>query len=482
MRSIAHMETAFARVPLPGDLHQAMASWGHLMDQLPVAIYICDRHGNLMKYNRLAAELWGRSPSIGDPSIKYCGAFKAYQSNGDILPLDKAPMSEVLRTRQAIRDREVIVERPDGSLITILANLDPLFNEEGEIIGGINCFHDISARKIAEQNLLRSQVRLRESEQRIRALLESLPMAVYTTDEKGFLTFYNGAASDLWGRDPELYKERWCGSLNIFTSEGQFLPREECPMAMALRENRPLREKEAVAERPDGTRIPFAAYPTPLYDAAGTLIGAVNMLVDLTHRKQAETRQQMLINELNHRVKNSLAIVQSIAAQSFRGKDPTNASQWFNARLLALAKAHDILTRENWEGADLRDIVLQGVAHLQDEREEKMRIHGPNVRLSPKTALSLAMILHELSTNAVKYGAFSVPEGSIAISWMVEKTQARERLRMRWQEQGGPGVAPPAHKGFGMHLIERGMNAEIGGETHMEFLKTGVICQITVPL
>src|SRR5215467_1944294 len=142
-------------------------------------------------------------------------------------------------------------------------------------------------------------------------LLEVLPVAVYTTDADGRIIFYNEAAAELWGRRPELGTSQWCGSWKLYRSDGRPLPHDECPMAIALKEGRPIRGVEAVAERPDGTRVPFIPYPTPLRDAAGNVVGAINMLVDVSERKQAETQQRILLNELNHRVKNNMQMLQS---------------------------------------------------------------------------------------------------------------------------------------------------------------------------
>lgn len=151
----------------------------------------------------------------------------------------------------------------------------------------------------------RSKQLLSESEHRFQQLLQALPAAVYTTDAEGRIAFYNEAAAEFAGRRPEL-GELWCVTWRLFNPDGSRLPHEECPMAVALKENRPVRGAEAIAERPDGTRRWFAPYPTPLRDSAGRLTGAINMLVDITERKEADHQQKLLIDELNHRVKKHL--------------------------------------------------------------------------------------------------------------------------------------------------------------------------------
>ncbi|HEV2621994.1 MAG TPA: PAS domain-containing protein [Frateuria sp.] len=200
---------------------------------------------------------------------------------------------------------------------------------------------------------------------------------------------------------------------------------------------------------------------------------------DITEQKRHDEHQRLLLNELNHRVKNTLATVQSMAMQSFRaGTDPDNARQQFEGRLMALSRAHDILTRESWGGAALEDIVREAIAPYRDDRHDRLHVHGPAAWLPPRHALAFAMALHELCTNAVKYGALSGAEGEVAIEWSIEGSL----LRLLWTESGGPTVVPPARRGFGSRLIERGLRHEIGGRVELAFDPRGVTCTIEAPL
>ncbi|ATC23802.1 PAS domain S-box protein [Caulobacter vibrioides] len=203
-------------------------------------------------------------------------------------------------------------------------------------------------------------------------------------------------------------------------------------------------------------------------------LGAV---VNITERKRAELHLRLLVNELNHRVKNSLATIQAIAAQSFNGqRDMDEAKEAFSNRIVALAEAHDLLTRENWEGAEMHDVAARVAAlHGGDARFE---LSGVAIRLSPKTALSLSMALHELATNAVKYGALSVPEGVVRIVWDMAPEPGAPRLDLTWTERGGPPVTPPQRRGFGSRLIERGLAAELAGAAVIDFQPEGVVCRI----
>jgi len=312
------------------------------------------------------------------------------------------------------------------------------------------------------------------------ALLDALPAAVYTIDTVGRITFYNTAAAELWGHHPELGKSEWCGSWRLLWPDGRPMRHDECPMAVALREARAL-TGEAIAVRPDGTEVPFAAYPKPLRDPTGTLIGAVNTLIDISHRKAHERQQRLLINELNHRVKNTLATVQSIARQSLRGC-PEEQLGYFHDRLLALSEAHDVLSAQNWDGAGIHELLAKVFAPLGDPGQRRFGLAGPALFLSPRMALSLAMALHELGANAAKYGALSVPEGRVLVTWSIRRQNSDAKLHLRWEEQDGPPVQTPMQTGFGARLITRGVAHELGARVRLDFPTTGVICEIDAPL
>jgi PAS domain S-box-containing protein len=200
--------------------------------------------------------------------------------------------------------------------------------------------------------------------------------------------------------------------------------------------------------------------------------------LDITERKRAEERQKLLVNELNHRVKNSLATVQSIAAQTLRSvAAPEFFRDAFETRLIALSHTHDLLTRESWAGASLRevfDVELHAMAG-----EDRVTFDYPaDVRLNPKAAVALGMGIHELTTNASKYGALSTPDGRVAVNWGVEDGV----LRLVWTERDGPTVTPPARRGFGVRLLERGLAAELSGGVELTYDGAGLVCQMALPL
>ncbi|MGP4689284.1 PAS domain-containing sensor histidine kinase [Agrobacterium pusense] len=323
--------------------------------------------------------------------------------------------------------------------------------------------------------------RLREGERHLRNLLEALPAAVYTTDAEGRITFFNRAAVDMAGRVPQ-QGDKWCVTWRLFNPDGSPLPHDECPMAIALKENRSVRGAEAIAERPDGSRVPFIPYPTPLHDADGKLVGAINMLVDITERKLAENRQKTLIDELNHRVKNTLATVQSLAAQTARhAESAPDLYEKLEARLLSLSRAHDLLTQRHWENAPLDSLVKEILSPINSGGSERIRIEGPPTYVSTREALNLTMVLNELATNAVKYGALSVEGGRVVIDWAVEPQGGTKRLLLTWREAGGPAVTPPTRRGLGSRLMERCIERDLGGELDPAFFPEGLVCRISIP-
>ncbi len=328
----------------------------------------------------------------------------------------------------------------------------------------------------------RAQATLRERERRFRELLDALPAAVYTTDAAGRITYYNDAAAKLWGHRPPLGASEWCGSWKLFWPDGTPMPHEKCPMAVALKENRPVRGMEAACERPDGTRVPFIPYPTPLHDEAGNLVGAVNMLVDITERKRAEEQQALMVRELHHRVRNTLATVQAIMGSTARTAETIEDFKTaLIARIGALAKTHRLLADEEREVA-FGDILHNELDAFDDGSDGRITLTGPEVFLSSQLAVSLGMAVHELTTNAAKYGALSVYGGKVDVTWSVTIEAARRRLDFDWVESGGPAVAAPSRQGFGSRLLEFVLPGQIQARTSIDYRADGVRLHCSVPM
>jgi two-component sensor histidine kinase len=236
------------------------------------------------------------------------------------------------------------------------------------------------------------------------------------------------------------------------------------------------REFEYRIHLPDGATRNIATVSDALAGPDGGIERIIGVFDDVTERRRAEKRQRLLINELNHRVKNTLATVQSIAAQTLRSAPSLErARDAFEARLVALAAAHDLLTAESWHGARLTDVVASAMAPFETAKRPQISRSGPPVWLTAQRALALSMALHELATNAVKYGALSISEGRVAIRW---KLSPDLLLSLSWNDQGGPPVAAPERAGFGSRLLQRSLARELGGEVAFTFAPEGVRCEI----
>jgi PAS domain S-box-containing protein len=236
--------------------------------------------------------------------------------------------------------------------------------------------------------------------------------------------------------------------------------------------------------RKDGSKFWAALFISPVRDESGDVIQHFASFIDLTRHKEEQAQSRMLIDELNHRVKNTLTTVQSIVSQGLRNaSDPADIREAIESRLFALSRSHDLLTRENWESAGLLDIVHAALEPfgVADGRSERFKFTGKNVRFPPKAALAFGIAFHELATNAVKYGAFSGETGCVRVGWTIEQGADGNRLILRWSEENGPPVAPPTKKGFGSRVIERGLAFELGGDTRLDYRPDGVVCTINIP-
>jgi two-component sensor histidine kinase len=232
---------------------------------------------------------------------------------------------------------------------------------------------------------------------------------------------------------------------------------------------------------PSGVERFLLSSARPIRDPNGNIIGGVQISLDITDRKRGEEHRKLLVNELNHRVKNTLAVVRSIASQTIRNATTLpEAGRTLSNRLISLAKAHDILTQQNWSGSDLNDLITASIKpHAPIER---FQISGDKVWLPPNVALSFALALHELTTNAIKYGALSNAKGRVSISWRLVGQKQQRRLELEWREIGGPTVGPVERKGFGTLLLERIFASDSAGRIVLTFERSGLVCVFRVNL
>lgn len=324
-----------------------------------------------------------------------------------------------------------------------------------------------------------TEAALRENEQRLQATYENAAIGIVEVDVNGHflrinewlctitgyerdellamsireITFQDDQANDL-----EMFQRQMAGEIDVYILEKRLCHK-------------------------DGHLIWVSLSASRVDDPAGRPLYGIRVLQDISARKRAEETRNLLINELNHRVKNTLATVQSIARQTLRNaRSPQQAEEDLESRLLALSRTHDVLTRTSWEHASLSEIVAQAIAPYLNRREDRFHVFGPEVSLTPQQALSIAMALQELATNAVKYGSLSNETGTVSIEWSTAHSEKGLYLHLVWMESHGPPVEPPTHRGFGTRLIERGLAMELEGRVKIDFLPSGIICTADIPL
>ncbi|HWX46969.1 MAG TPA: HWE histidine kinase domain-containing protein [Roseomonas sp.] len=310
----------------------------------------------------------------------------------------------------------------------------------------------------------------RRSEQRLHLILESATeYAIFTLDQARRVTNWNTGAQRLLGyEESEIIGQS--GDL-LFTPEDREKGAPEWETATAHAEGRAVNERWHL--RKGGTRFWGSGLVMPLRDPED---GFLKILRDRTEQQQADERQRLLVGELNHRVKNILMTVQSLVGQTLRSTKTREAfAAAISSRLSAMARAHDLLTDQQWRRADITAVVRAALAPwLADGR---LSLSGPPVSLRPQHILPISMALHELATNALKYGALSVPEGRVTLIWRYANI-----LEAEWRESGGPPVTPPTRQGFGSRVLNRALAAELGGTVDLRFEPTGVVCLIQFEL
>lgn len=435
-----------------------------LIGSLPGAVYTTDAAGRITSYNPAAAELWGRHPDLGTDA--WCGSWRLYRPDGNPLPHDECPMAVALREKRPIHGAEAVAERADGVRVPFLAYPTPLRDASGKVIGAVNMLVDISERKQAEAVA-----------QRLAAIVESSDDAIISKSLEGIVKSWNIGAERLFG----FTADEIVGQ-SIMTLVPPDRNDEELDILARVRQGEHIQHYETLRRRKDGSEVWVSLTISPLKAVAGIVIGASTIARDMTERQRADEHRKTLMGELNHRVKNTMAVIQSIAAQTLgHASTLEEAREAFGSRLINLSKAHDVLTRESWQSADLREIVADTV-RPHAGGENRFQIGGPSIRLSPSAALAVAMALHELSTNAAKYGALTSESGRILIAWQIQGDGADRQLVLRWQESGGPPVVQPTRKGFGSLLIERALASELRGEVRVGYETSGLECTIIAPI
>lgn len=365
----------------------------------------------------------------------------------------------------------------------ILGTLAVYYREPGDRTPSHDQWIEIGTRAAAvviERN--EAEEKLRASEERFRTLFDLGPVAIYSCDASGVIREYNRRAAELWGREPEPgdTDEKFCGSFKLFRPDGSFMPHAQCPMADVISGKiGAANDAEVLIERPDGSRVTAIVNIRPLTDRRGVITGAINCFYDITERKEAERYQRLLMNELTHRGKNLLTLVQAIAMSSLSGSvSLAEARKVLTQRIEALARSQSALAARDFKGAAVAEIVRAEIEGFSG----RVATSGPDVILGPRRARTFTLLVHELATNAVKYGALSATQGTVAIRWSAEDAGAGARFRFQWRERGGPAVAPPSRAGFGRSLLEKAAALDFATQPKIDFAPDGLTYEFDAPL
>ncbi len=428
-----------------------------LMNALPAAVYTTDTAGRITYFNKAAAELWGYRPDL-DRS-EWCGSWKLYWPDGRPLPHDQCPMAVAVKERRPVRGAEAIAERPDGTRVPFLPFPTPIYNSAGTFVGAVNLLVDISERKLEE-----------EAVQRLAAIVESSDDAIISKNLSGIITSWNKGAERIFGYLAEEIIGR-----PVRTLIPAELQDEEDAIIERIKRGQRVEHYETVRQRKHGSRIEVSITVSPLKDSYGKIVGASKIARDITERKRTEMQLAVLGREAEHRTKNVLATVQATVHLT---SAPTaeELKRAIAGRIQSLANVHSLFVESRWTGAELRNLVAQELAPYSQENELRTQIDGPHVVLEPNAAQAMAIAVHELSTNAAKYGALSLPEGRVQITWSL----GNGSLTFQWTEAGGPQVEPPQHRGFGTRVIENIIGGQLNGGVRFDWRPSGLCCELVI--
>ncbi|CAH1655729.1 Blue-light-activated histidine kinase [Hyphomicrobiales bacterium] len=454
----------------PGDSGLEGLSPAAILDALPEAIYITDAAGWITFYNKAATDLWGVQPEPGQS--RYCGSARLYTQQGVVLPHDQSPLAVALHERRANRGREMVIERPDGSRIPVLAFPTPLFDEAGVLTGAVNMLADLSHRKIADENA-----------HRYAAIVESSDDAILAKNLDGTIVSWNRGAERLFG---------YTAHETIGRSVLMLIPldrqNEEPRILARIRAGERIDHFETVRRRKDGSLVEISLTISPVKDASGHIIGASKIARDITERRRAEEQQHLLIREMDHRVKNLFALACGLVSLSARSA--TNAKDLSTdllERLTSLARAHALTVPQTSQASERTSQVTTLHALIStilapydlSETSDKPRtaVYGDDITIGGGAVTSFALLLHEFATNAAKYGALSTPKGSVTIDCAADETE----LRLTWTERGGPPIdRQKDNNGFGFVLTNATVKGQLGGEIERDWQREGLSIRLTI--
>ncbi len=426
------------------------------------AIYALSPDLQIETWNRGAEAIFGFAPDdvIGGSERDLCP------------PSELEALDDLVRQVQehgSAMTVDAVRWRKDRSWIRVIQSLTPIRDHDGRTVGYAVVAHDITERK-------RTERQLRDAMARTSLALAAGRMGTFELDLASQRNTWSDEVYAIYGLDRAAFEP------TLENVQALIHPDDRGLFADCLEKARSggCFEVELRVRHRDGRYIWVHSRGLASFDVDHKPLALFGVVADITQRKEADRNQQLLIGELNHRVRNTLATVQAIASQTLRrAKDPADFVPSFSGRIQALSRAHTLLTRTAWQGTDLDSLVRE---QLLLGSTDRITCEGPDVSLEPQLALQLALVLHELGTNARKHGSLSVPNGFVTVRWMVEHAGDSRSLHLNWMERGGPRVNPPDSTGFGTLLIERMLQQGQCGHSRISFDPAGVTCEISMHL
>ncbi|HEV2363203.1 MAG TPA: PAS domain S-box protein [Caulobacteraceae bacterium] len=437
-----------------------------ILDELPAPIYAADAAGRITYYNEAAAQMWGHRPLLG--TSEWCGSWKLYWPDGRPLAHSDCPMAMALRERRPIRGIHAVAERPDGTRAPFMANPTPLFDARGRLVGAVDMLVDLTESARAE-----------ELAQRLAAIVTNTQVAIVGKNLDGVIESWNGAAEQLFG-----YSANEAVGQSIMMLIPPDRHDEEAEILARLRRGERVEIYETLRRRKDGSLVDVSLCVSPIRNAAGIVIGASKIARDISERRRADERQLLLLREMNHRIKNLLALASGVVALSARSADTAEElASAVRQRLAALAAAQTLTLPKVDGEIDAQPTSLHAligaIAQPFEDRPggaARVRISGDDTPISSAAVTNFALLVHEFATNAAKYGALSTEEGRVEVTC----AKQGERFLLQWSETGGPAVELPAEAtGFGS-VLARMVQRQFDGELDYNWRPEGLAIRFSV--
>jgi PAS domain S-box-containing protein len=443
-------------------LRESEAAFRQRLNAIPQMVWSTLPDGAHDFYNDRWYEFTGATPGSTDGE----GWLRMFHA--DDHPRTLASWHQSLATG-APYDVEYRLRHHSGEYRWVLGRALPIRNAAGEIVRWMGTCTDIDDFKRTNDELIRTSALLR-------LIGESSPDLIYAKDRDGRFLYANPAALKAHGLPLDQLLGKSQGELLSSSAQVQAVEEHD---RRVIDGGETVDVDEAITSRDQPTAY-FRSVKAPLRDEAGRIIGLVGIRSDVTDRREAADRERLLAREVDHRAKNLLTVVQSVV-QLTRAKDAAGLKQAITGRIRSLARAHSLLAASRWEGVGLKDLVAEELAAFESDGRARTTVSGVSIALKPTAAQALGLVIHELATNAAKYGALSVASGSVAIDWTLDGDGAQARLRLVWREIGGPRVAKPSSTGFGSVVIRTSVERQLGGTVEKRWDGGALVCELTLP-